>query len=54
MLKDSVISAKIPSLLWEAVSSAMMHSSCGTDDPGKECMRDNEFSKDFSKDTGIT
>ena len=52
---DSVISAEIPkrdklSLPWETVSSSMMHSPCGADNPGNVCMGVNECSKNFPKD----
>ena len=52
---DSVISAEIPNreelpLLWDTVSSSMMHGPCGADNPANVCMRGNECSKDFPKD----
>ena len=52
---DSVISAVIPNreelpLLWDTVSSAMMHRPCGADNPDNLHMRGNECSKDFPKD----
>ena len=52
---DSVISAEIPKrgklpLPWETVYSSMMHSPCGSDNPGNVCMGGNECSKNFPKD----
>ena len=52
---NSIVSAQIPDstlhpLLYETVTTCMLHGPCGDDKPNAPCMVDNSCSKHFPKD----